>query len=202
MPLLQDRPYTFAEIFKLNAEPDILLAEYGYQFEQRLLRLPCTTSKLDRLAETRSRIESVLPYISLTSEAARREMLIAPVLADIVHYTRARLRIEFPLKVNDKLQGNLDYLLEGVSTFLVIEAKQEDMDNGFNQLAVELIALDSWDRSASANQQPVFTGVVSTGRVWQFGLLDRQSQTIVQGLENYRVPEDLEQLQRILVARF
>ncbi|MDZ8188825.1 MAG: hypothetical protein RMX96_28730 [Nostoc sp. ChiSLP02] len=39
-----------------------------------------------------------LPYISLTSEAARRELLIAPILLDVVRYTCAQLRIDTKLR--------------------------------------------------------------------------------------------------------
>ena len=44
--------------------------------------------------------------------------------------------------VSDKLQGALDYYLKGTQNLLVIEAKNEDLERGFKQLGVELIALD------------------------------------------------------------
>jgi len=48
------------------------------------------------------------PGFPINSEAARRELLIAPLLLDGVHYTRAQLRIEYPLTVTEQLQGSLD----------------------------------------------------------------------------------------------
>jgi hypothetical protein len=69
-------------------------------------------------------------------------MLIAPLMEDLIHYTRAQLRIEYALKVNERLQGELDYLLRTKTNLLVVEAKQEDLTNGFTQMAVQLIALD------------------------------------------------------------
>ena len=63
-------------------------------------------------------------------------------------------------------------------------------------LAVELIALDQWTPS----QQPLLHGAVSTGVIWQFGTLERQTKQITQNLNLYRVPADLEELLRILVA--
>jgi len=43
-------------------------------------------------------------------------------------------------------------------------------------------------------------GAVSTGTIWQFGTLDRAAKHIEQGINSYRVPEDLEPVMRILVA--
>ncbi len=201
MPLLDpNRTYSFSEIAKMKAPTDEMLAEYGYSLERTLLDLPQYQGELDRSLDRRSRIEEVLPYIDFTNEQSRREMLIAPLMEDLIHYTRAQLRIEYILKVSDRLQGELDYLLRTKNNLLVVEAKQEDLTNGFTQMAVELIALDQWEKSTSVEQQPSLVGAVSTGTIWQFGVLHRQSKIVTQELTLYRVPTDLEQLMRILVA--
>lgn len=197
MPILNlDQSYTFSKIFELKAEVDDLVADFGYSLTRQRLDLPQYSGELDRLDTLHSRIEEILPYVNLANEATRREILIAPIMTDLVHYTRAQLRIEYPLKVTEQLQGYLDYLLRTDKTLLVIEAKQEDLTNGFTQLAVELIALDRW--SSSLNQT-IFLGAVTTGSIWQFGLLHRTEKLIEQGLNHYRVPEDLETVMRILV---
>lgn len=176
-------------------EPEDILAEFGYGLRRSPLSLPQSTTDLDRLDNLKTRIEESLPYISLTSEAARRELLIAPILLDVVHYTHAQLRIEYPLTVTEQLKGSLDYYLYSVGKLLVIEAKNADLAKGFTQLAVELIALDKW----TDNAQPILQGAVSTGDIWQFGILHREQKQIQQGLTLYRVPDDLESLIRILV---
>ena len=155
---------------------------------------------MDRLQERRERIEEVLPYLDLTNEQSRREMLIAPLMEDLIHYTRAQLRIEYALKVNERLQGELDYLLRTKKNLLVVEAKHEDLTNGFTQMAVQLIALDQWEKSTLEEQQPDLVGAVSTGTIWQFGVLHRHHKLVTQELTLYRVPTDLEPLMRILVA--
>ncbi len=86
------------------------------------------------------------------------------------------------------------------SQLLVIEAKQEDLTNGFTQLAAELIALDRWEDSTDIEVQPDLVGAVTTGVLWQFGVLHRETKLIEQSLNSYRVTEDLEQLMRILIA--
>ncbi len=200
MPLLNpDQAYTFSQIFALRLEVDELVKEFGYSLIRTPLHLATYAGELDRLDETRRRIEEVLPYVNLNNEATRREVIISPIVTDLVHYTQAQLRIEYPIKVSLQLQGNFDYLLRTQNHLLVIEAKQEDLTNGFTQLTTELIALDLWNNVPDVMVQPELIGAVTTGTIWQFGVLHRQSKQISQGLNSYRVPEDLEQVVRILI---
>ena len=187
--------YTFSKIFDLNAEADDIVTDFGYSLSRQRLNLPGYSGELGRLQELRDRIEEILPFVNLTTEIARREILISRVVTEVVHYTQAQLRIEYPLKVSDQLQGSLDYLLRTETQIIIIEAKKEDLTNGMKQLAVEMIALDQWMESP----QKIIIGAVTTGILWQFSQLDRGSKNICQGLENYRVPEDIEPLLRILV---
>ncbi len=191
----RDRSYTFADYFKLNFAPQDILAYFNVTLQRCSLTLPRYTGALDRLTDLKNRIEESLPRLSLTSEIARREFLIAPVLMDVLHYTQATLNVEYPIVVNNQLKGSLDYLLQNGQFFLVIEAKNEDLERGFVQLAIELIALDQWIES----EQPLLQGAISTGNIWQFGQFDRQNRTVTQDLNLYRVPADLEDLLRILV---
>jgi hypothetical protein len=195
--LAPQQPYTFSKIFDLKIEADELVAEFGYTFQRTSLNLPLYSGELDRLEELRSRIQEVLPYVSLVNETARREVLISRVVLELVHYTKAQLRIEYPIKVTEQLQGYLDYLIRTETELLVIEAKREDLDYGFTQLAAQMIALDQWEKTP---EQDLLLGVVTTGKIWQFGRLDRARKHMEQGLEQYRVPEDLDSVMRILVA--
>jgi hypothetical protein len=205
MPILQaDTSYTFSKIFELKAPPDELIQELGYRLVRADVQLPQYLGELDRLERTRSEIEEMLPYVDLSTEMARREILISGVVKDLIHYTHAQLRIEYPLKVSAYLQGNLDYLMRThlmrtQTELLVIEAKQEDLRNGFTQLAAELMALDQWENGIDAQVLPQLVGVVTTGDLWQFGLLDRPRKVITQVVNIYAVPKELEILQRILI---
>jgi hypothetical protein len=190
-----EQSYTFSDYFKLNFAPQDILAYFGVSLQRRSLKLPQYSGTLDRFTELKSRIEESLPRLSLTSEMARREFLIAPVLTDILHYTQATLNVEYPVNVSNQLKGYLDYLLQNQQTFLVVEAKNEDLERGFVQLSIELIALDQWIES----DQPILYGAISTGNIWQFGKFDRQTRAITQDLDLYRVPADLNDLLRILI---
>lgn len=195
--LIPQQSYTFSKFFDLKIDAEDLAIEFGYTLQRSRLNLAEYIGELDRLEELRSRIEEVLPYVSLVNETSRREVLISKVVLELVHYTKAQLRIEYPIKVSELLQGYFDYLIRGQTELLVIEAKREDLDYGFTQLVAEMIALDQWERTPD---QPMLIGAVTTGKIWQFGSLDRAHKHIRQGLEQYRVPEDLEPLMRILVA--
>jgi hypothetical protein len=206
-----NQSYTFSRYFELGFEASELAQEFGYSLTRKMLNLPQFPDELDRLGELRDsealllsadRIEEVLPFVPLTNELARREILISRVVTELIHYTQAELRIEYNLKVSNWLQGNLDYLLrvKSVNQLLVIEAKCEDFTRGFTQLVAELVALYQWSGSTTLDQQPILIGVVSTGTIWQFGRLDRNTKHFEQGINSYRVPEDLEQVMRILVA--
>jgi hypothetical protein len=196
-PLLDpNRSYTFSNYFELGFAVDDLVAEFGYSFERKFLKLPQYSGSLDRLADLKQRIEEVLPFVNLENEATRREILIAPIVTDIIHYSHAELRIEYNIKVDNKLQGNLDYYLRTTTNLIVIEAKQADINRGFIQLATEMIALDKWTDSTQAE----ILGAVTTGNVWQFGILNRQKQSIEQAINLYRVTEELEIVVRTLLA--
>jgi hypothetical protein len=173
------------------------VSELGYSFERKFLHLAQYTDHLDRIADLKQRIEEILPYVDLENEATRREMLIAPIIADLIHYSRAKLRIEYLIQVNNRLQGKLDYLLRSTNNIIVIEAKQADINRGFTQLATEMIALDQWMDSP----QGEILGAVTTGNIWQFGILNRQAKLIYEGINLYRVTEELEIIMRILLAR-
>lgn len=192
-----NRSYTFSNYFELGFTVDELVAEFGYSFSRQFLTLPQYGDELDRIADLKLRIEEILPFVVLENEATRREMLIAPIVVDLIHYSHAKLRIEYAIQVNQQLQGKLDYLLRSTANLVVIEAKQADINRGFTQLATELIALDQWTDST----QSEILGAVTTGNVWQFGLLERQSKLICECINLYRVPDELELIIRILLAK-
>jgi hypothetical protein len=197
MKILEDRPYSFSQIFELNVSPADLIPDLGYSFERAFIDLPYYSGELD--AEPLSQeFREVLPYTDLDNEQSRRETIVSSIVKFLVRRVKSRLSYEYPLKTT-RLYGTLDYLLQKPPAFVIIEAKRDDMENGFNQLAAQLIALDQWASAPTADLQPVLLGAVTIGTLWQFGLLSRQTQQLQQVLNTYRVPEDLEALLRILL---
>ena len=198
-PILKPgQSYTFADYFKLKFAPTDILGELGCSLKRQRLNLPHYMGEIASLNDLRQRIEDTLPHISLTSETARREILISPVLIEIIRFTNADLNIEYPIEVSDRLKGELDYYMYKQNRILVIEAKQADLTRGFTQLAVELIALHQW-LGLSPDLDIPLIGAVSTGDIWQFGSYLAQTKQVTQDLVLYTVPDDLVVLMRVII---
>lgn len=192
--LQEGREYTFRSYFELPYETDEIVAQFDCALVKCELSLPHTSRELAEIDYLKQRIRATLPFIGLSSETARRESLVAPVLLDIVRYCRCQLRFEYTLNVSNWLKGNLDYLMQSDRELIVIEAKNDDMTRGFTQLAVELIAM------SHVEDKNIIYGAVTMGDVWRFGKLDRTQQTIFQDLNLFKVPDDLEDLVKIIVG--
>ncbi|MEN8216340.1 MAG: hypothetical protein ABFS56_08175 [Pseudomonadota bacterium] len=122
--------------------------------------------------------------------------MIAPLLWEIIRHVKAKINVEYPIEIDDKLGGLLDYLVHSEQEIIIIEAKKGEL--GFNQLIAELIAMDKYQ---SDNESPEFLyGVVSIGELWRFGILNRKTKKILKDLHTYRVPEDIESIFSIIVG--
>ena len=100
------------------------------------------------------------------------------------------------IKVTEYLKGNLDYWIHSTRQFLVVEAKKADMEKGFTQLAIELIAMDQYLDATS----DFLYGAITIGDLWRFGTLDRQQKRILKDIDSFRVPLDLEELFQVLIG--
>lgn len=192
--LQEGQSYTFRSYFDFPYEADEILAELGYSLQKSRLSLPHSSQPFPQLAELQQRLEDTLLLANLSSETARREALVFPVLLEIARLNRCQIRIEYSLTVNDWLKGNLDYLLQAETGLIVIEAKNDDLTRGFTQLSAEMIAL------AQAEALPIVYGAVTMGDAWRFGQLIAESKTIHQDITLYRVPDDLPTLTQILLG--
>ena len=192
--LQEGASYTFRSYCEMNAEPEDILSDLGYQLLTARLVLPRTGAVLSWEGELQARLERSLMVVTLTSETARRETLVAPILFEVANHCQAQLRIEYPLSVSDWLKGNLDYLVRSSQSMVVIEAKRDDLTRGFTQLAAELIAL------AQLQELESVYGAVTIGDAWRFGYLDAVKKTITQDIALYRIPDDLAQVMGVLVG--
>ncbi|WP_448573609.1 hypothetical protein [Trichothermofontia sp.] len=192
--LQEGQSYSFRSYFEMPYEVDEILAEFGYDLHKARLELPIASQPLPQLAELQQRLEDTLLLTNLSSEAARREAIVFPVLLEVARFCRSQIRIEYTLTVNAWLKGSLDYLLRNAVDLIVVEAKNDDLARGFTQLAVELIAL------AQAEAPAVLYGAVTTGDVWRFGKLEVAENRVTQDITLYRVPDDLPRLTQILMG--
>jgi hypothetical protein len=195
------KPRTFQDYFKLNLPADEIGALLGYTYRREALNLNAVNRQAmvtdaGRVANLIERIQVGLQHVGMSSEMARREFLIAPILLEVIHYTNAKVYVEYSIKASETLQGSLDYLFKTEQHLLVVEAKNGDLQRGFHQLMAELAALDL----KKATDALHLYGIVSMGDGWQFGRLDRQTKTIIQDTEFYSVPMNTELLIRIMVG--
>jgi len=199
MPKVLDpnESYTFSKYFDLPFSPEDILADLGCTIERTdRENLPYTQCELDWLPELAESIRRRLKRVNTTTEQARREALIFPLLDRICDLFDYSINIEYSISVSNWLKGSLDYYIPSPSNLLVIEAKQSDLTKGFTQLAVELIAVDGWIESES----PILYGAVSTGEIWRFGLYDRAARHVVEYIPLHRVPQDLEFVTRTIIG--
>lgn len=193
--LKSDENYTFSRYFELAFDPEDILSELGFTLRRETFAWEFSSSGVD-IFELAKQIDDNLTYVDLTSEAARREALIAPILLKICSLVKTKLKIEYPVVVNNYLRGTLDYYLQLENQLLVVEAKNADLTRGFTQLAIELIALDQWTDIESN----LLYGAITTGDVWRFGRLDRSAKQIHQDTVLYTLPVNLEKLVKILLT--
>ncbi|NET60449.1 MAG: hypothetical protein F6K47_31220 [Symploca sp. SIO2E6] len=184
--------YSFSQYSTLPFDTADILAEFGVAFQSVSLQLPeeqplDPTPLIDELAEN-------LALVDPTSEIARREALIFPVLKTVCKFIQSPLKIEYSIRVSNQLKGNVDYFIPTPQNLVIIEAKNADLGKGFTQLAVELIALDQWIDA------PVdyLYGAVTTGETWKFGLFHRQQKLMQKDINTYSVPNNLAKVLAIL----
>lgn len=114
-----------------------------------------------------------------SSEASRCEIVIFPILREVYkkHYQKVSLWVQKPIAYDDKLTGTPDYMISRKSelgkTFLefplliIAEAKKNDFEQGWGQCLAELVAASHLNANPRA---PVY-GVVTDGKLWEFGKL-------------------------------
>ncbi|MEH1783575.1 hypothetical protein [Nostoc sp.] len=194
--LKPEQSYTFSQYFLLPNPTIDVVAEFEYGYDRTELELPISFADISYLEFLQNYLQRNIKLFNPMAEISIREFMIAPILAEICDQTKAQLYSEYPLHVDEKLKGTLDYYLHKSNSLLVIEAKQSDIRRGFTQLAVELIALDQ----SLDDQSSIVFGAVTNGDDWKFGTLNRQQKLITEDIKLYRIPEGLENLVRVLVG--
>lgn len=118
---------------------------------------------------------------AFSSEAARCELVIFPVIREIYKYysDKAALWVQKSFAADGKLNGTPDYMLSRKSHLgktildtplvLLAEAKRNDFEQGWGQCLAELVAADCLNTSS----RPVY-GIVTDGKLWEFGRLHHQ----------------------------
>ncbi len=117
--------------------------------------------------------------MSLISEKARSEFVVAPVLLAARELSGNRFAIYSGQRLDVDpargLVGECDFILAASETgftlqapiAVVVEAKKNDIEAGLGQCAAQMVAADQFNQADGRADAPVF-GCVTTGETWQF----------------------------------
>jgi hypothetical protein len=108
MPIFEaDKVYLFSQFAEFSQPSNEILAELGYRWAIQPLVFP--HREVADFAELQRTLERRIQLTPLTSEHARRETLVSPILFQVVEQLNLRLNIEYPV-VGKRSKVTLDYL--------------------------------------------------------------------------------------------
>jgi len=131
----------------------------------------------DLLAET---LQYNVPLaLASNTEKARSEMIISPILIEIRKQLKACFNlfsgVEFDVAPEKGLTGYCDFILSrsleklfvAAPVVMLVEAKNENLQNGLGQCIAEMVAAQLFNQQ---EQNPITTiyGVITTGSIWKF----------------------------------
>ena len=194
----EGKKYTFSDYFDMGNPTEEIVTALGYSLCTQQIALPqhqdIAQEVLERISTT---YYALIPKISINSETAKREVMIAPVLHAVIQRMNATLNIEYHVDINDKLSGTIDYLFRSSQELIVIEAKKGDLERGFTQLAAEMIAMDLYEEPTGLAS---VYGAITIGEVWRFAVLARAQKRLIKDIHTFRFPEDLREIFAILTG--
>ncbi len=139
---------------------------------------------------TRAWLDELAPIaVSVNSEAARSQYIIAPILVEVKRRAKGPANVfpGFTLDVDRErgLNGYCDYVISRSPEFYylrgpliaVIEAKREDLIGGLGQCVATMVAIRLFNERDKTPVQVVY-GCVSSGTNWRFLKLEGTRLTI------------------------
>ncbi len=120
---------------------------------------------------------------SISTEKARSEFLIAPILAEVRRLLNNQVSLfsgnEFSVDIQRGLQGFCDYIITGSQEQLYItapvtvifEAKKEDIIGSLGQCVAAMVAAQLFNQNKGNEVERIY-GCVTTGTNWKFLFLE------------------------------
>ena len=99
--------YTFDRYFELTADPEEIFAELDCRLVSQPLQIPSLPQDAAAIAGLLYRIEQSLELVDLSSEIARRETLISPILLEVCSRSHQKMKIEYAVNVSNLLKGSV-----------------------------------------------------------------------------------------------
>jgi hypothetical protein len=135
----------------------------------------------DFLTQTLS--ENVPLAVAISTEKARSELIIAPVLLEVRRQVQRRVSlfsgVEFTVDQSQGLNGVCDFLFSlspeqltiEAPVVTVVEAKNDNLKSGLGQCMAEMVGARLFNKQKGRDIPRVY-GVVTTGSLWKFLRLD------------------------------
>ena len=154
-----------------------LTIEDGNTFFARFPALPISALLQQELEE------NVPVALDISTEKARSELLIMPVLMEVRRQMERRISVfsgvSFNVSPDEGLYGICDFLLSlspvrltiQAPVVAIVEAKNENMKSGIAQCIAEMLAAQKFNAAKNNPINSVY-GVVTTGTAWRFFRLD------------------------------
>jgi hypothetical protein len=142
--------------------------------------------------------DNVSLAISVNTEKARSELIIAPVLVEIRKIFNKKISFFSGVELNiDKerdLTGFCDFIISrspeqlflSTPVITVVEAKNENIMSGMGQCAAEMIAAKLYNEQEGTMLSKIY-GVVTSGNIWKF--LKLEDNKIYIDLDDYPIKE-------------
>jgi hypothetical protein len=123
------------------------------------------------------------------SEKAKSEFLIAPILMELESLLSEKISLfsgeDFTVDRSLGLNGICDFLISQVPAQLtikapviaIVEAKKGVLKDGWGQCMAELVAAQKFNQQRGQEISVIY-GIVTSGLLWQFMKLERQTITI------------------------
>jgi hypothetical protein len=150
--------------------------------------------------------ENVDLAVSINTEKARSEMIIAPILLELRRKFNYEIGlfsgVDFNVDSERGLNGFCDFiislskeqLLVRAPVITIVESKNENLNIGLGQCVAEMIAAQLFNQKEE-NEIPLIYGAVTIGTIWQF--LKLKDKTIFIDLSQYYI-KDIKKILGIL----
>lgn len=153
-------------------------------------------------------LKETVPWaIAVSSEKARSEGIINPVLLEVRRRLRGKISVfsgeEFTVQPEVDLTGDVDFLISRspeqlfikIPAVVLVATKTQDLKQALGECVAEMVAAQRFNEQKRLSISTIY-GVVTSGTVWRFLKLEQQVITI--DLTNYSLPP-VEQVLSFLV---
>ncbi|RFP53616.1 MAG: hypothetical protein BJG00_016585 [Limnothrix sp. CACIAM 69d] len=194
-------PYSSFSIAQIKTAFNLEIHDRSHLFRDREPHPP--SEILKTLLE-----ENAALAATLSTEKARSELIIAPVLLEVRRLKNYQIGffsgVNFAVEPELDLVGECDFILTAepeasiitAPIVTLVEAKNDNMRSGLGQCIAQMLGAWRFNQQEGSPQSTVY-GAVSTGTVWRF--LQLQETQVLIDLDEYYLPQ-IDQILGILLS--